>query len=415
MTVVARAPAAANTLGWLIVALSFLAIGFAYALRSSLGLMMPLWEVEQGWTRPVLSSVGAVVLVVMAVAGPISGNLLDRIGARAVTVVGLIAAGVGAVLTAAVAAQWHLFGAFGLFVGVANGVLSVPLAAAVVALYFDHNRGLATGIASAGSTGGQLFALPAIAGLFGTVGWRAGYLALGIGAIAFAVAAWFVIRERSGAAAARRAAAARAPLDRRLAMLFRHRVFLLLFGAFSLCGFTTAGLVDVHFLPYAAMCGFTPIESSTAYGIHGLFNLGGMILAGWLADRTHRARLLAGIFFVRAVTFVLLMYVGNDLYLAFAFTAAFGFLNFAVLPVIASIVASRVGLHVMGLSMGLLAGGHSLGAAVGAFLGGSLSTALGSYDAVWLIGLAAAVAAAAFSLGVGEPRTAPPQPSPATA
>jgi len=413
MTVVARAPASANTLGWLIVALSFVAVGYAYAVRSSLGFMMPLWEVEQGWSRPAVSAVGAVVLVVMALAAPVSGNLLDRIGARTVMVGGFAAGGLGAVLTAAVVDQWQLFGAFGLLIGAANGVLSVPAAAATVALYFERNRGLATGVACAGSTGGQILALPAIAALFGAVGWRAGYVALGVGALLLAAAAWFLIRDRGGAAAARRDAAVRTPIRLRLGMLFGNRVFLLLLGAFTLCGFTTSGLVDVHFLPYAAICGFSPMESTTAYGMHGVGNLVGMIVAGWLADRMNRARLLAGIFFVRAVTFVALLYLAGDLVLAFVFTTAFGLLNFAVLPVIASIVASRIGLHVMGLSMGLLFSGHSLGAAAGAVLGGSLSAALGSYDLVWLIGLGAAVAAGLFALGIGERRG--PQPSPAAA
>ena len=47
---------------------------------------------------------------------------------------------------------------------------------------------------------------------------------------------------------------------RRLNFLFANRAFLLMLGAFSLCGFTTAGVVDVHFLPYAAACGFLPFN-----------------------------------------------------------------------------------------------------------------------------------------------------------
>ena len=78
-----------------------------------------------------------------------------------------------------------------------------------------------------------------------------------------------------------------------------NRTFLLLLGAFTLCGFTTAGVIDVYFIPYAISCGFTLVEGSTAYGFHGLGNLAGVVLFSWMADHVHRPRLLASMFFAR--------------------------------------------------------------------------------------------------------------------
>ncbi len=63
------------------------------------------------------------------------------------------------------------------------------------------------------------------------------------------------------------AAADDGSLPDRLKSLFRERTFPLLLAAFALCGFTTAGIIDVYFIPYALTWGFTLVEG--AYGVHG--------------------------------------------------------------------------------------------------------------------------------------------------
>ncbi|MBM3487441.1 MAG: MFS transporter [Alphaproteobacteria bacterium] len=412
------APARFNTYGWIIVAIGFFAVGMVYALRSSLGFMMPFWEEELGWQRTTISTTGALLLGVMAVASPVAGNLLDRYGPRMVVTGGLVLAALAAMLTAALVSDWQLLFAFGLLVGGACGAISIPMVAATAARYFDRHRGLATGVASSGSTGGQLLALPGIAILFEAVGWRGGFVTLGLLCVGGAVLAWWLIHnvaDRTLAGAGAGVNAADDTLAARLRLLFTDRIYLLVFFAFTLCGFTTAGIIDVHLLPYAAACGFAPIESTTAYGVHGLFNMVGLIMGGWLADRWHRARLLASIFFLRGVTFVILLHVAGDLPLFFVFSALFGLLNFSAFPVIANIVASHFGLRVLGLSMGLVFGGHSFGAAAGAILGGYVSEHWGGYEWLWIIGAAAALIAAVLSILVGEKRGRPAAPIPAAA
>jgi predicted MFS family arabinose efflux permease len=47
------------------------------------------------------------------------------------------------------------------------------------------------------------------------------------------------------------------------------------------------------------------------------------------------------------------------------------------------LVASHVGIKMMGLAMGLISAGHAIGGALGAFLGGYIFSATGTYDLVW--------------------------------
>ena len=119
-----------------------------------------------------------------------------------------------------------------------------------------------------------------------------------------------------------------------------------------------------------------------------------------------RPALLASIYALRALTFVLLMFISGDVSLLFLFAVVFGMLDFATVPVLASLVASHLGVRVMGLTMGMMLASHSLGGALGAFLGGWLYDLFGRYDWVWTISLVLAIVAALLSLCI---RAEPPQ------
>lgn len=82
------------------------------------------------------------------------------------------------------------------------------------------------------------------------------------------------------------------------------------------------------------------------------------------------------------------------------FAALFGTVDYATVPVIASLIASHIGLRVMGLAMGLISAGHSLGAALGAWSGGYVFDLTMRYDWVWMIstGLAAGAGLMVFVL-----------------
>jgi MFS family permease len=84
-----------NSYGWMVVGICFVSLMLVYAVRSSLGLMMPFWEDDPGWTRDLSSDAGALVLILMAISSPIAGNLIDRYGPRPVCSAGLACLGAG--------------------------------------------------------------------------------------------------------------------------------------------------------------------------------------------------------------------------------------------------------------------------------------------------------------------------------
>jgi len=390
---------------WIIVGFCFLALAVSFSSRSSLSLIMAPMEKELGWSRSTTSAAASLAQIFMAVAAPIVGNLVDRFGARLLLSAGLAAVGGGVVLAAGAHTPWQFYLAYSVIAGIGFGTAATHVVSTIVSLNFTERRGLAVGIATAGATGGQLVVIPILARVLEHTDWRTSYIAIGASALALAPVVFLLIRPRAADAAARKERrAAEEPLGDRLAFLMRSPTFHLLFWSYFICGITTSGVIEAHLIPYSVFCGFPLATSSDAFGILMAFNLGGMVLAGWLTDRMNRPLLLGAIYLLRGITFLVLMFITGSYPLLVTFAVLFGVFDYSTVPVTASLAASHLGLRIMGLSMGMLTAGHALGAAVGAQMGGELFDLFATYQWTWIVALITALIAGVLSLGIRESR-----------
>lgn len=390
--------------GWLIVGLGFVALGVTFSARAALGLAMPLWEQEFGWSRGLISNGAAMALIVMAIMGPVTGFIVDRHGPRGLLSGGLLLCGLAMFGIAAMTNVWAFVIAYAVIGAIGFGLVSMNAVATAAARQFPDRIGFVSGIATSGSTGGQLLIVPVLAAIIAAWGWRSGYAAMGVACILLAPLVWLAIQSPKVERAAptdHKAKPVSAWSDMR--QVLADPVYLVLLVTFLICGVTTAGVIETHLLPYAAICGFPPLPSATAYGILSAFNLLGMIGAGWLSDRVHRGRLLATIYFARALAFVLLIYVAVDIQLLFVFAVIFGIFDYSTVPVTAGLVAARVGIERMGFAMGILIAGHQVGAAAGAFMGGLLFDMFAQYQTVWLASVGLAAFAGVLALSIRDP------------
>lgn len=393
---------------WFIVGLSFVALAMVFSARAAFGLVMPLMEGELGWSRSFTSGTAAAALITMAVLAPLAGRLVDLQGARAVLMIGLGALAVGCFFIAATSHPWAFILAFAGVSGVGFGLVATHVVSAAVEQEVETQKGLATGIATSGATGGQFLIVPLLALLVSTYSWRWAFVALGLGVVVMiaCVARWFpsgMKRRHDGVAAEPE----QTTLTQDVAAIVRMPAFQILFWSYFICGYTTSGVIETHFLPYAAYCGFAAVPSATAYGLLSAVNLAGMIAAGWLADRVNRPLLLGSIYVLRGLTFIVLVNVGASLETLFVFAVMFGLVDYSTVPVTASLVASHIGVRVMGLAFGLISAGHQIGAAAGAYFAGVLFDIYARYDWVWWSSLWLAVFAGILVLLLRErPRAA---------
>lgn len=369
---------------WTVVVFGFLALSLAFSSRAALGLIMPVWQTEFGWSISFISGVGASALVVMAIVAPFAGRLVDRRGSQFTLNLGMGLLGIGCAIVALMNGKLMFVVGFAGFCAVGFGIVATHVVATAVTRSFSANQGLATGIGTSGATGGQFLIVPMIAALLAFASWRWSFGALSLASLALIPCIRMSMRADSPSDNPDDSDDVPSSMMQDFAVIVRQPAFHLLFWSFLICGFTTTGVIETHLLPFASFCGFPPVPSATAYGLLSLVNLMGMIAAGWLTDRVNRPMLLAGIYMLRALTFILLGSLpGTSVEMLFLFAVLFGAVDYSTVPVTASLVASHVGIKMMGLAMGLISAGHALGGAMGAFAGGYIFTATGNYDLVW--------------------------------
>ena len=132
------------------------------------------------WPRTVPSLAYAFFFAGAGVGGIAMGWWFDRSGAGPVTLLGLAMIGTGAVLAGSIDSRWQLYLVYGVMIGLL-GYASIygPLCINVMR-WFEHRRGFAVGVVTAGEGIGGTIWPPVFRYFNETVGWRDTYLWFGV-------------------------------------------------------------------------------------------------------------------------------------------------------------------------------------------------------------------------------------------
>ena len=410
----ASAPAARRIHpAWWAAVATFLALLGAAAFRATPSVMIEPLRAEFGWSIGTISAALSVNLALFGITAPFAAALMERFGVRRVVTIALLMVAAGSGLTVFMTASWQLVMLWGVIVGLGTGSMAMALVATVVGRWFVARRGLVSGILTAASATGQLIFLPTIAHIVQGSGWRAASLTISACALAVVPVVLLFLRERpadlgelpyggtpADVVAPMRTGAARLAVGT-LFRAARTRTFWLLAGGFFVCGATTTGLVQQHFMPAAHDHGMPVTTAATLLALVGVFDLVGTIGSGWLTDRFDPRLLLGAYYALRGVSLALLVPLfGADLNASvLAFVIFYGLDWVATVPPTLALTREAFGAAAP-IVFGWIFASHQLGASFAALVAGLARDALGSYDAAWYGGAALCAVGAALSLSI---------------
>ena len=405
--------------GWLMVALVF-AYGVAASGAMSIPsvLLLPISE-EFSWTLGEISGPLALRFALFGLVAPFAGALMLRYGPRQVVLASAALLVLGLVLMLTMATRWQMWLSLGVLLGIAPGMTALVLGATIATRWFTTRRGLVLGLLGAGVATGQLLFLPPAAWLAEHYGWRAALApCVGmIGGLAVLFALLSVDRpqalglapygEPPGTPAATPAAA---PAGNAVALSFsalreaaRNRVFWVLAFSFGICGMTSAGLMQPHFVPMCADFGVAPVTAAGMLALMGVCDLVGTIGSGWLSDRYDNRWLLAWYYALRGLALLWLPWSGFSLVGLGLFSVFFGLDYIATVPPSVKLAAQAFGRDRAPVVFGWIFAAHQLGAGLMAFATGLSRDMLLSYlPAFFTAGVLCLVAALSIA-GIRRP------------
>jgi MFS family permease len=388
---------------WIPVICGAIILTIGIGARQSFGIFQKPIAADLDVGRELWSFSNALALLLMGVFAPFAGNLADRFGtARTVGAGGALY--VTGMLMIAMASE-------GVMLTVGNALAGIGMAAAGFGPILGaigrqtpvEWRSSALGIATAGGSFGQFAIVPFASILQNRLdNWHSTMFVLAAVSVMMVPLA---VGLRENRAAPSKAAGSRRPQSSKDALqeAFRTQGFWLLTIGFFVCGFHVT-FIGLHLPSYISdnSVGLSffgrPISAielgGWAIGLVGLFNIVGSLLWGWLGGHHLRKDMLALLYALRALAFVLFLALPLSWISVLLFAASLGFLWLGTVPLTSGLVGYMFGPVHMSMLWGIVFFSHQFGSFLGGWGAGRLYDIQGNYDLIWWISVGLGVFAA---------------------
>lgn len=349
-------------------------LGFSYVFSTFL---KPIVE-DFGWSRTAFSAAGGPLLLSMALASPVIGNLTDRFGPRRVLTVSTLLLCVALLCFGAMQNLWHFYATSLLFGVALTGLGDIPVGA-VASRWFERGRGLALGVVYIGSNiGGSIVPIAATAIAVGA-SWRVAlWWMAGVAVVLILPFAAFVVRMPEGSVAAEFPGDADEAPGLDLSAAMRTRSFWILAVTLFVFYFYYLGVLN-HLVAFLSDSGFSDPAAARRFGGAVAVGIAGKLVIGVLADRIPKKAALLVNFGLVSLASLLLLHVDRPGFLI-AFLVIHGFAVAAENVLLPLIVVEAFGVRHMAQIYGALMFALLPGGVAGQVFAARVHDTLGSYD-----------------------------------
>ncbi|MGE3862146.1 MAG: MFS transporter, partial [Burkholderiaceae bacterium] len=181
--------------GWVVAWAAFTSLTVAFGASYSFAAFFKPWADEFAATRADVSWVFGLASLLYFGLGALGGSLADRYGPRRIAIAGMLTLAAGLLLSSRAGELSSVYLAYGLGIGLGVALVYTPAMGAVQP-WFVKQRGLASGIASAGIGAGTLIVPLLMTWLIDAFGWRVALQVTAAGSLLIGLAAaWLLERD----------------------------------------------------------------------------------------------------------------------------------------------------------------------------------------------------------------------------
>lgn len=396
---------------WIAVFCGGLILAVGLGARQSFGIFQKPIAQDLQVGRELWSFANALAALLMGVFSPFVGGLADRFGTAKVVAAGAAVNVVGLLIISQATGGAALI-AGNILSGIGIAAASFPtILAAVGRMTPADKRSLAMGITTACGSIGQFAIVPFASILQDRYNdWHFTIFVLTLVSLAMIPLAW-ALRGPKATPAIAAGAPRQQSMREALSEAFGTRAFWLLTIGYFVCGFHVT-FVGLHLPPYIADKGvglelfgkaISPAElGGWAIGLVGLFNIVGTILWGWLGGHYPRKDMLALLYLLRSLSFIVFLILPLSGVSVLIFAATLGFLWLGTVALTNGLVMYIYGPAYAAMLSGVVFMSHQIGSFIGGWGGGRMFDLTGNYDLMWWISIGLGLTAAALNWPIRE-------------
>jgi MFS family permease len=393
---------------WVIAAIGFLIIFACIGLaRYAYTMLLPSMQAGLGLTYDRMGYIGTGNFCGYLLSVILAPRLIRRFKPRGVIAAGLI------VITLAllgISASSGMLAPLALYfmVGMGTGFANIPTMALISFWFRSDQRGRAAGLMIGGNGAAIVLAgilVPALNRIFGTNGWRAGWLLLAIIALLVTILAVWLVRNHPADKGLEPLGTASPPSSDQLisrenrgdgALLVRLGLLYLAFGAtFMVYGtFIVTTMVREY--------GFSDAKAGMYWSWAGFFSLFSGVVFGSISDRIGRKYGLALVFFVQTAAYLLAGFKPGSIGLILSIIL-YGSAVFAIPAIMAAAVGDYLGLARAASAFATITIFFAAGQTVGPALAGVIARSSGSFSSAYLLAAVITATAMIFALFLPQP------------
>ena len=370
----------------------------SFGIRHSFGLYLIPISNYLNTGREIFGFSTAVQVLMIGIGSPIFGAISDKFGSGKAAFLGILLLILGLFWMTLVKTSFDIIGSQFLFGLGAAGCGTAVVLGAVGRSVKVENRTLALGVVMAAGSFGQFILVPIISYLIEVFGWSQSliYLCFIAGImLVFSFALNFSSKSESSKIGTNQS------LREALIEAFKSKSFNLLTLGFFVCGFHVT-FVAVHLPAFIKDQNLPFWLGGWALALIGLFNVIGTIYFGYLGDRLSKKNLLALLYSLRGVLFLIFIFLPKTELTILIFACILGILWLSTVPLTSGIITVMFGPYYMSMLYGIAFMSHQVGSFFGSWLGGRIFDTYGSYELMWWICVFLGFASALIHLPIEE-------------